>query len=484
MATTAKYILVTHFAFFAAGVGGSDASQKYYPPTDPLVQAKLNQWQNLKFGLLMHWGPYSQWGVVESWSICAEDEGWCRRKSDNYVAYKQAYENLKTTFNPVKFDPAKWADAAAYAGMRYVVFTTKHHDGFCMYDTRETDYKSTDSGCPFHLNSKANITREIFNAFRAQDFWVGAYFSKPDWHSPFFWWPNFATPDRNVNYNVKIYPERWEKFVEFTHRQIDELMSDYGKIDILWLDGGWVQPYSDAELLKFKIQPDFKQVNLQNQDIRMAEIAHKARAKQPGLIVVDRAVEGEFQDYLTPENVIPDSPVRVPWESNLISGGGYSYTFNAKYLTGAEVVRKLVDIVAKGGNLLLNIAPGPTGELDADAYQMLRETGDWMQTHHECIYDTRPIEPYRENRKLYFTESKNGDIRYAIYLPDADETNLPGEIFISSLKASAGMTVSLLGTNAQLTWQPVGSGFKIIIPEKTVQPPPNSVAWVFRIGAK
>ena len=155
-----------------------EVSKQYYPPTDPLVAAKLEQWQDLKFGLLMHWGPYSQWGVVESWSICSEDEGWCGRPEEDYIGYKKKYEGLQNTFNPTEFDPSKWAKAAAGAGMKYVVFTTKHHDGFCMFDTKYTDYKITDPKTPFSKNPKANAAKEIFNAFRAEGMWAGAYFSK------------------------------------------------------------------------------------------------------------------------------------------------------------------------------------------------------------------------------------------------------------------------------------------------------------------
>ena len=133
---------------------------------------------------MMHWGPYSQWGVVESWSICSEDEPWCRRSLPDYVEYKRRYEQLPKTFNPVKFDPAAWARAAKDAGMRYVVHTTKHHDGFCMFDTQQTDYRITGPDVPFAKNPRANIVKEIFDAFRKEGFGIGAYFSKPDWHSP------------------------------------------------------------------------------------------------------------------------------------------------------------------------------------------------------------------------------------------------------------------------------------------------------------
>src|SRR5690349_16758258 len=122
----------------------SAQQQAYFPDPDTAIQHRLEEWKDLKFGLLMHWGTYSQWGIVESWSICPEDLSWAtgaRKKgvADNYVDYVKAYENLKTTFNPVKFDPEKWAIAAREAGMKYMVFTTKHHDGFCMFDSKYTD---------------------------------------------------------------------------------------------------------------------------------------------------------------------------------------------------------------------------------------------------------------------------------------------------------------------------------------------------------
>src|SRR5712672_3352607 len=124
------------FCLLAAGLltlaaSAQDTKSPYVEDPDPLVHAKLDQWQDLKFGLLMHWGTYSQWGIVESWSICPEDEGWTQRRgpySGSYNDYTRAYQNLQTTFNPTKFDPAKWAAAAREAGMKYVIFTTKHHD--------------------------------------------------------------------------------------------------------------------------------------------------------------------------------------------------------------------------------------------------------------------------------------------------------------------------------------------------------------------
>ena len=136
--------------------------ERYVPETDPLVLEKLEEWQDKKFGLLMHWGAYSQWGIVESWSLCPEDYGWCERKKgenpQNYFEYKREYEALKNTFNPVKFNPEKWSKAAKSAGMKYMVFTTKHHDGFSMFDSKFTDYKVTDPTCAFSANPRSNVT--------------------------------------------------------------------------------------------------------------------------------------------------------------------------------------------------------------------------------------------------------------------------------------------------------------------------------------
>ena len=478
-----RLIIIIVFTGLSTSLYSQQSPQPYYPETDPVVLKKLEKWQDLKFGLLMHWGHYSQWGIVESWSLCSEDVGWTRRtkgRHKNYGQYKSDYENLKTTFNPVKFNPKKWAVAAEAAGMKYVVFTTKHHDGFCMFDSNYTDYKITAKDCPFSSNPKSDVTKEIFDAFRKVGLWVGAYFSKPDWHSEYYWWPYFATPDRNVNYNIEKYPERWEKFIQYTHNQIDELMTDYGNVDILWLDGGWVQSYTEQELWAYKSRKDFKQVNLQNQNIRMGEIVRKARAKQPGLIVVDRAVEGPYQNYLTPENRVPEKMLPYPWESCIIMGGGWSYSFNPKFKSNRELIHMLVDIVSKGGNLLLNIGPSPEGTWYDEAYARLEEIGNWMAVNSEAIYNSRPITPYTEG-KLCFTKQKDGTA-YAIYLGSDNEQSPPSEILVSSITPVVNAEISMLGVDGTLKWERTGDGFLVEVPNSAQKNPPCSYAWTLKIS--
>ena len=484
-----KLVFFISFLIFYSIVQAQHEPQKYVPETDPLVLEKLEQWQDLKFGLLMHWGSYSQWGIVESWSICPEDYGWCERKKgnspDNYFEYVKEYENLMTTFNPVDFNPEKWAKAAKDAGMKYVVFTTKHHDGFCMFDSKYTDYKVTDPACPFSSNEKSNVAKEIFNAFRSEGMGTGAYFSKPDWHNDDYWDPYFPPKDPNVNYDPDEYPEKWENYVQFTHNQILELMTDYGKMDILWLDGGWVAKQSKEKINSWydknidKSETGFLKGTIVNQDIRMDELVDKARKKQPGLIVVDRAVPGKNQNYLTPENRVPDKALGYPWESCIIAGGGWSWVPEANYMSGRQAVHMLVDIVAKGGNLLLNVAPGPQGQWHDGAYILLKEIGAWMKVNSEAIYGTRAIAPYKEG-KVCLTQ-KDESI-YAIYLAEENEIGMPSKIWLSSICPDKKATVTLLGVSYRLKWEKVGTGVVIEIPEQFQKTPPCKYAWAIKIS--
>jgi alpha-L-fucosidase len=453
--------------------------QKYYPDPNPRIQERIEQWKDIKFGLLMHWGPYSQWGIVESWSICPEDEPWCVMDTvQDYFAYKQRYENLGKSFNPEKFDPVKWAKAARDAGMKYVVFTTKHHDGFCMFDTKYTDYKITGKDCPFSSNPKADVTREIFTAFRNEGMWIGAYFSKPDWHSPYYWWPHFPPKDRNPNYDPARYPDRWSKFTDFTHSQVMELCSNYGKIDLFWFDGGQVQKQDEAG--KQPRIPGYAARKLYNQDIHMDELVDKIRAKQPDAIVVDRAVEGKNQNYLTPENMVPDKMLPYPWESCMILGGGWSFSYHAKMMPTRKVVHMLSDIVAKGGNLLLNIGPGPDGTWYEEAYTRLAEVGAWLKINGDAIYNTRTVAPYFVG-KLRYTRGKDGSV-YVIYLLDENET-LPPAIQVNGLLPDKGATVTILGKDGiALTWKANARNFWIQIPEDERSAAPSPYAVTFKVS--
>ena len=463
--------------------------ERYVPETNPLVLDKIDQWQDLKFGLLMHWGAYSQWGIVESWSLCPEEYSWCVRTAgknpNNYNAYVEEYRDLKKTFNPIKFNPEKWANAAKNAGMKYVIFTTKHHDGFSMFDSKYTDYKVTDPECAFSSNPRSNIALEIFNSFREKDFWTGAYFSKPDWNSPYYWDPKYPPRDRNVNYEPEANPEIWNKFTEFTHNQILELLTDYGKIDILWLDGGWVAKTPKTQITSWydnelkNAENGYLKHRIVNQDIKMDELVVKAREKQPDLIVVDRAVYGKNQNYLTPENRVPDKELPYPWESCIISGGGWSHTTNAKYMSGRDGVQLLVDIVAKGGNLLLNIAPTPEGKWQDGAYRLLEDYSKWIDVNGEGIYNSKVLQPYKQDN-ICMTIQENGNA-YFFYMCKENETKMPSEIVVKSHSPDKQSKVTLLGSSKSLKYEVLDEGFKVFIPKSLQNNPPSDFVWTIKV---
>jgi len=428
-------------------IGHSEGSGTGVAGKPPWLQERLAWFQDLRFGLFLHWGVYCQWDCCESWPLVEEDtwarpdhlKCWTERDRD-FERFTRDYRALNRTFNPVDFDPTVWADAALSAGMKYVTFTTKHHDGFCMWDTATTQYRVAGRDCPFHADERSDIVRHVFDAFRVRDMAISCYFSKSDWHCPYYWSPGRPARTRNPNFDTHAEPELWEQFVQYTHRQLEELMTGYGPIDVLWLDGGQVRP--------------------PNQDIRMHEIAAMGRRHHPGLIMADRTVGNEFEDLITPEQTIPDEPLEVPWESCLTMGNSWKYVPDDEYKSTARLLRMLVEIVAKGGNLLLGVGPTPEGTLPPDALTRLSDTGAWMAVNGEAIHGTRPIAPYSEGEVFY--TAKGGEV-YAIVFGDP----APGEVVLQALRPRPGEPVHVLGGEGPAICQDTGDAIRVALPAET-----------------
>lgn len=419
-------------------------SETYFPPEDPAVREKLARWQDLKFGVLFHWGLYSIPGIVESWSVCSEDVDWINRRRDlNYEDYKRWYWGLKDEFNPSSFDPALWARIMQDAGMRYMVFTTKHHDGFCMFGTEQTGFSIAST--PYGQAGGADITGAVLGAFRDAGFMVGTYFSKPDWHSPYYWWDQYATPDRHVNYDISRHPERWQQFKDYTSAQIRELMSGYGPVDILWLDGGWVAP--------------------PREDIGLDSMIASARRLQPGLIAVDRTVSGPNENYLTPERGVPDGQLLVPWESCIPLSNDWGWVPDAPYKSSETVLGMLAEVVAKGGSLLLGVGPDADGRIEPEAVSVLEEVGKWLKANGDAIYGTRPT-PYYRDGDIWFTASADSSRLYAIYVPSSDSTGTPQELSWKVNLPVAKGKVRLLSTGQSLKYRLRGDSVTVYLPEK------------------
>jgi alpha-L-fucosidase len=330
--------------------------------------ARTKWFRDARFGMFIHWGLYA---------IPARGE-WVRSVEemphDDYLPYFNE-------FSAQEFNPGEWARLAKKAGMKYAVFTAKHHDGFCLWDTKLTDFKSTNAPCG------RDLVKEFLAAFRAEGIRVGLYFSIIDWRHPDF--PHYGDrqhPERN-NPACGNEGRDWDRYLEFMHGQIRELLTGYGHLDIMWFDFS----YGDMAGEKWKA----------------AELMEMVRKEQPHLIV-DNRLEGSGEhsgtilsatpstfagDFACPEQMIPPQGVvnelgdLVPWEACITLNNHWGYCAGDNHWKSSElVIRMLVECVSKNGNLLLNVGPDAKGRIPGASVKILGEVGEWMADNSESIY--------------------------------------------------------------------------------------------------
>jgi alpha-L-fucosidase len=363
------------------------------PPGSLNKPERLGWYRDLGFGLFIHWSVDSQTGVVISHSLAGADEAYTNR----------FYSELPKTFNPRKFHPQDWAALARLAGIRYVVFTAKHHSGFAMWDTKTTDFGVMRT--PF----RRDVVRETLDAFRAEGIAPGLYFSPDD----FRWlWRNKIDIQRNI---PSVQPRANPGLMKLDLDQIHELMANYGSIDVLFLDG---EPQGLRELA-WKLQPD---------------------------VVVTRGA------IPTPELYVPGIPLDGAWEACYTMGTAWQYQpQNETYKTGGQLIDLLVETRAKGGNLLLNVGPKPDGEFPIEQEERLREIALWMQVNQEAVYSVRPWVITNE-QNIWFTKGKDTDTVYAIVkqVPQRWIRGSWKDFVLKSVKATERTQVSVLGQNGRV----------------------------------
>ena len=421
---------------------------EYVQTDDPLVRAELEKFKDRKLGLMMHFGMYTQLGIHESWPLVDSAAKWSRSLVDwaEGEDFKRQYLAMWKSFNPVRFQPERWAALARKDGFRYLVFTTKHHDGFCLFDSKYSDFKVTNPECPFSKNPKADIVKHVFNAFRKEGLAISCYFSKPDWHHPDYW-DNCGLGYRTTpmpSYDVKADPARWKRFASFVREQILELVRDYGPIDCIWLDGGHVQRRNGLE-------------------INIEDIVLAARKIHPGLVAADRTAGGMAENIITPEQTVPPKPLLVPWESCVTMGTGFSYRYDDTYKSPRVLIHLLVDVVAKGGNLALNVAPGPDGRLPWPAIDRMNAMGAWLAKNGKAIYGTRPLEPYRVG-DWAFTQGKDGTA-YAIRLWKDGERRILRIVIPNDFDNSAVRRAVHLASGTEIPFERTPDGLLLRLPE-------------------
>lgn len=359
------------------------------PDPGNLNRAERLEWfRDQGFGMFIHWSMDSQLGTIISHSMVGASEDYLSR-----------FFQLPKTFNPRKFYPQDLAVLAKLAGMKYVVFTTKHHSGFCMFKTATTDFNIMNT--PYGRD----ITGELLDAFRAQGVSPGVYFSPDD-----FWWlhQNGITLQRG---NAAVQPRNNPGLMKHDLAQVRELLTNYGKIDTIFFDGE-AQGLRD---LAWQLQPE---------------------------IVVTR---GAIQ---TPEQYVPGVPLEGAWEANLTVGTAWQYQpQNETYKSGGQLISLLVETRAKGGNLLLNVGPKPDGELPIEQEERLREVALWMFVNQEAIYATRPWVLTNEGG-LWFTKKKDADTLYiTVKEKEAWKRGTWKEIVLKSVRSTPQTEASVLGQN-------------------------------------
>jgi alpha-L-fucosidase len=329
-------------------------------------------------GIFVHWDHASQQGLEVSWPLVG---GVSSLPASQQVTIEQYHSSAKT------FDPKAW-DAPAFArlvrdtGARYAVLTSKHHAGYAMWHTRQGDFSIEDS--PYG----GDIVGEFCDAVRSEGLRVGLYFSLADWHHPDY--PAFREEDKP--YRSGQSPplpsdDRWARFLESMFGQVRELLTGYGRIDLLWFDGGWERPAGMW---------------------RGAELVDMVRALQPEILINDR-LPG-FGDFRTPEQFVPPQPLPGRWEACMTMNESWGYNpDDPDYKSHREIVDTLCETVSRGGNLLLNVSPRGDGTLPPEQVERLEHLGQWMQANGESIHDTEPgLEPWqfygpstRRGRRVY-----------------------------------------------------------------------------------
>ncbi|MEO9003915.1 MAG: alpha-L-fucosidase [Ginsengibacter sp.] len=337
------------------------AQKRLSNETDEQKAKRMEWWTNDRFGMFIHWGIYS---------LPARHE-WVKKyekiTDENYQKY---FDN----FNPDLYNPREWAKKAKDAGMKYAVITTKHHDGFCLFDSKFTDYKATKT--PYGKD----LIREWVDAFRAEGIKIGFYYSLLDWHHPDYTIDKIhpQAPANSAQYEVLNKNRDMNKYRQYLKNQVKELLTNYGKIDIMWLDYTFPGEHG-------KDSEDWDAKNL------LAMV----RKLQPGIIINDRLGLKEYEDgwdFTTPEQLkVPAWPEingkKIAWETCQTFSGSWGY-FRDEYTwkSTEQLLLLLIESVSKGGNLLLNVGPTARGVFDERAQESLQSMGDWMKYNSRSVY--------------------------------------------------------------------------------------------------
>jgi alpha-L-fucosidase len=361
-----RLILSVLIIGYCTGLSGQTFSSK---------EERLEWWKDARFGMFIHWGPVS---------IKGTEIGWSRGKEWSI----EEYDNLYRQFNPVKFNALEWVRIAKAAGMKYIVFTSKHHDGFCMWDTKYTDFNIMNS--PF----KRDVMKELAEACRKEGMALGFYHSTCDWHNPDF-------PLTSPGGSVKRETSNLDRYTEYLKNQSVEIIKNYGPLLVMWYD---VPQQFDA--------------------VRGQSVIDYIRTVQPDILVNNRT--GAKGDFDTPEQRVGDFQIDRPWETCMTIGRQWAWKPDDEVKSLEQCLQNLVRSAGGDGNLLFNVGPRPDGTIEPLQAERLKEMGDWLAKYGYSIYGTRggPFKPAdwgvstRKGNTVYLHIMKWSGNKLKISLPD------------------------------------------------------------------
>jgi alpha-L-fucosidase len=448
-------------------------------------EQRLDWYKAAKFGLFVHWGPYSIAGVEASWPIMAPELA-AIAFGEQHAISEADYVSLAQRFNPTSFDPQAWAKSAKGAGMRYLVFTAKHHDGFCMFDAPGTEYKITNT--PYGRD----LCAELAEACAEADLGLGFYYSPPDMHH--YGYRDITRPATSNWLGEPARPE-WDEYLDYMESHLSKLLTEYGDVGLLWFDGlsshdkydpprfhRLIQELSPTTLVNDRLgeKPDFitpeqyipsDGIPIRSErgrgltDNQFRWMLYLLRAPGIGALIkklAQRYGEGSLQLARIPSARCPSPADFQPWETCMTMNKTWAYNpTDRMYKPSAQLIRNLVKVVGRGGNYLLNVGPTPEGTFPPEAEERLRQIGEWMGTNSQAIFDTT----YGPLQEIPFaaTTAKPG----AIYLHLLDWP-ANGQIVLEGLESVS--SISLLATGEQLAFSQLDGKLAIEVPLQAPDP--------------
>ncbi len=411
---------------------------------------RMQWWRDATFGMFIHWGVYSvPAGIYKGKPVNGIGE-WIMETANIPIP---EYEQFARQFNPEKFDAEEWVSIAKEAGIKYIVITSKHHDGFCLWDSKVTNYDIMDFS-PF----KRDILKELSVACKKAGIHICFYHSIMDWHQP-------DAKSKDYPHQDTEHPDFNKYREQYLKPELAELIKNYDP-DLLWFDGEWIPEWTEEQ---------------------GRDLYNYLRNLKPSLIINNRIGKGRsgmqgmnkykdaVGDFGTPEQEILKGTSESDWESCMTMNDTWGFKKNdSNWKSPTLLIHNLIDVAAKGGNYLLNVGPTSEGLIPQPSIDRLREMGKWLAINGEAIYATKSIKQYKESDNLKFTSGKDGKFIYAIVTRQSDEVR------ITTVSPVKGSRIYMLGVKRQLTWRKDGDAVVIKLPAQL----PCEYAWALKINGK